>query len=288
MAESTDQPSGCGYLGFLSLIASLLGSALAAALYAALAPQVHIEKGMEGVAQFLLAMIIVFYFGIFVAVPVGLTLGIPMVALSRPLFGHVVIATLAFAIVGLLGGLAFRYLGGSIGSDNAELVFGACVGGMHPLVYARANGVPWCKVVRASLIGAAVVPSLAYAGEDVGNLWDSRAEFETRCADYYGTMAFIADRAALERFGDPVEREGKWHNEPKWRSLYVREDRVPIDKAHILIARDYAYVPGGFAGWITGGRRVERHCLSEKKGSDADMLRHRGFGNRPSLQDLTD
>jgi hypothetical protein len=55
-----------------------------------------------------------------------------------------------------------------------------------------------------------------------------------------------------------------------------------------LIARDYAYVPSGFAGWITGGRRVDRHCLSEKKGSDANMLRGRGFGKRPRLQDFTD
>lgn len=63
---------------------------------------------------------------------------------------------------------------------------------------------------------------------------------------------------------------------------------VLLDKSRVLIARDYAYVPGGFTGWITGGRRVERHCLTEKKGAEADLLRRRGFGTRPSLRDLAD
>jgi hypothetical protein len=288
MAEGTDQPSSVGNLGSLSLVASLLGSALAATMYPILTSQVHIEMGVEEIAFLPLGIVITFFFGIFIAVPAGLTLGIPMIAISRPLLGHVAISTSAFATVGLVGGLVLKHLGGIDGLRNAELIFGACVGGMHPLVYARANGVAWHKIVRALLIGAAVVPSLAYAWDDVGNLLSSRAEFETRCANHYGAMAFFADRAALERRGGPVNQEGTWHNERQWRSLYKREDRVPIDKAHVLIARDYAYVPGGFAGWITGGRRVERHCLSEKEGSTPDMLRHRAFGRRPSLQDLTD
>lgn len=289
MSEETAPVSGRGYIGLLSLIASLLGSALAATVFAAINSQVHVGTGMEGAAHFILAVSVVFFFGFFIAVPVGLAVGIPLMALSRRYVpGHIVIATLVFAVVGLLGGLAIKHVGGSSASGDAELVFGACVGGMHPLVYGRANGAPWLKVVAAMLLSAAVVPSLAYAGEDVGNLMDSQAEFETRCADRYGSIAFAADKADLQRSGIPVASKGEWYNQLKWRSLYAREDRVPLDKAHVLIVRDYAYVPSGFAGWITGGRRVERHCLSEKKGGDADMLRGRGFGKRPRLQDLAD
>jgi hypothetical protein len=233
MTEGNDPPSGCGYLVLLSLIASLLGSALATAVYVAMRyPQVHVGIGMEGAAYSLFVGSMVFFFGVFIAVPVGLAVGIPLMALSRQyLPSHVVVATLAFAIVGLLGGLAIKHFGGSTGLDNAELVFGACVGGMHSLVYGRARGVPWSKVVAASLLSAAVVPSLAYVGEDAENLMESKAEFETRCADRYGSMAFIADRAALSRSGRPAESKGKWYNQLKWRSLYEREDRVPLDKA---------------------------------------------------------
>ena len=61
-----------------------------------------------------------------------------------------------------------------------------------------------------------------------------------------------------------------------------------MDEARILILRDYAYVPGGFAGWITGGRRVERHCLSEKRGTAVALMRRHGFGRPPTLGDLED
>lgn len=290
MIESNNPPSGCGYLGLLSLIASLVGSALGAAVYAAMHySQLGGDTGIGGPASVLLSALFIFYCSIFVAVPVGLAVGIPLMALSRQyLSSHVVIPTLAFGIIGLLGGLAITDIGGGISLDNAELIFGACVGAMHPLVYGRANGVPWPKVVAASLLSAVVVPSLAYAGEDASNLLDSHAEFETLCADRYGSMAFVRDRADWERHGYPVEYKGKWRNQLQWRSLYKREDIVLLDSAHVLIARDYAYVPSGFAGWLTGGRRVERHCLSEKKGRDADVLRSRGFGTRPFLQDLAD
>lgn len=102
-------------------------------------------------------------------------------------------------------------------------------------------------------------------------------------------MAFVADRAALERLGSRVHvGQGKWYNQRRLRSLYASERWIPLDEARTLIARDYAYVPSGFAGWITGGRRVERHCLSEKKGSAIALLRRYGFGQRPTLGDLED
>mgnify|MGYP001043922221 FL=1 len=212
-----------------------------------------------------------------------------MIALSRRCLLHrIVIATLTFAVGGLLVGLAIKHIGGSTGLENAELIFGACVGGMHPLIYSRAFGVSWFKIISALLLGAAVVPSLTYAAEDVINLMDSKAEFETRCAGHLDSLAFVAEKATLDRLSEPMENIGKWRNQLKWRSLYEREDRALLDKSHVLIARDFAYVPSGFAGMITGGRRIERHCLSEKKGSDADMLRARGLGKRPKLQDLAD
>lgn len=92
---------------------------------------------------------------------------------------------------------------------NAELAFGACIGGMHPLVYGRGHGVGWFKILLASLLSALVVPALACAGNDIGNLMDSRRAFETKCADRHGSMAFKADRVALERSGDPVEAKGR-------------------------------------------------------------------------------
>jgi hypothetical protein len=287
--EEPNIRSGCISLGLLSLIACVMGTALAAAIFVPTQFPVQAGSWAEGAGYFLTGTIIAFLFGAFIAVPIGLMVGIPLLALSqRYLSNHVIIATLAFAVLGLLGGLAIKHFGGGSGLGNAEPIFGACVGGMHPLIYGREKGVPWFKIAAAFLLSAAAVPSLAYAGEDVGNLTDSEAEFESRCADRYGSMAFVADRAALERFSDPVESKGKWYNQRALRSLYAREDRVPLDRAHVLIARDYAYVPSGFAGWITGGRRVERHCLSEKKGVNADMLRGRGFGKRPRLQDLAD
>lgn len=285
MSDDAAPPSGCGYLGLLSLIACLLGSALAAIVFAGVDSWAHVGSGA---VDFVSTAAFVFFFGVFIAVPVGLAFGIPLMALCRRYLRHTMIMTLVFAIIGLLGGLSIRYFLGASGIGNAELIFGACVGGLHPLVYGRAKGVAWFKIIAASLLSLAVVPSLAYAGEDVGNLMDSQAEFETLCADRYGSMAVIADRTDIERLGGPVRRIGQWHNQLQWRSLYAREDRTLLDDAHVLIARDYAYVPGGFAGWITGGRRVERHCLSEKRGVDADMLRRRGFGVRPKLQNLAD
>lgn len=279
--------SGCSHLGLISLISSVLGSALAATVYAAINPHVNAHESSGGVSDFLLVASMVFFFGLFLAVPVGLAVGIPLMALSRRyLAGHVVLATIVFAIMGLFGGLAIRHLGGSNDIDNVQLVFGACVGGMHPLVFGRANGLSWYRVGAALLLGAIIVPSLAYAGKDVVNLIESRAEFESRCDDYYGVLATIADRAALERHGSRLVSRGVWRRDGKWRSLYAREDRVALDEARILIARDYAFVPSGLAGMLTGGRRVERHCLTEKTGDDAEMLRRRGFGKRPTLEDL--
>lgn len=285
MSDDAVPLSGCCYIGILSLIACLLGSVLAAIVFAGVALRTHVGSG---VVYYFSTATFVLFFGVFIAVPVGLTFGIPLTALCRRYLRHTMIMTLVFAIIGLLGGLSIRHFLGASGIGNAELIFGAYVGGLHPLVYGRANGVAWFKIISASLLSLAVVPSLAYAGEEVSNLMDSQAEFETLCADRYGSMAVIADRTEIERLGDSVKRIGQWHNQLKWRSLYVREDRTLLDDAHVLIARDYAYVPGGFAGWITGGRRVERHCLSEKRGVDADMLRRRGLGVRPKLQDLAD
>lgn len=280
---------GCSRLALISLISSVLGAALAALVYAAINPRVHAVEAGGGAGDFLLVASIVFFFGLFVAVPVGLAAGIPLMALSRRhLSDYVVLWTIGFAITGLLGGLAIRHLGGSNDIDNVQLVFGTCVGGMHPLVYGRANGLSWVRIVTALLVGAAVVPSLAYAGDDVVNLIESRAEFESRCDDYYGVLGVVVDRAALERHGTKAESRGVWRRGMEWRSLYAREDRIALDDGTILIARDYAYVPSGFAGMVTGGRRVERHCLSEKKGGDAEMLLRHGFGKRPALKDLSD
>jgi hypothetical protein len=202
---------------------------------------------------------------------------------------NIVLATLAFAVIGLLAGLAAQKLGGSGGLflGNAELAFGTCIGGVHPLVYGWGHGVGWFKILLASLLSALVVPALACAGKDIGNLMDSRRAFENKCADRHGSMAFKADRWLWNDPAIPWKlTKGRWIRDLGLHSLYVREDRVPLNNTHVLIARDYAYAPGGLAGWITGGRRLERHCLSKKKGSAADMLRARGFGKPPKLQDL--
>lgn len=279
--------SGCSHLGLISLTASVLGSVLAAMIYAAINPHVHAFTPVGGVMNFLLVANIVLFFALFITVPVGLLLGIPLMALARRhLSERLFFATLAFAIIGLLGGLAIRHLAGTYAVDNVQLVFGACVGGMHPLVYARAHGALWSRIGTSLLLVSAVVSLLAYAGRDVVNLIDSRTEFESLCDGDPGVHGVIADRAALERLGRDVESQGKWRKDMKWLSLYRREDRIPFDDAHILIVRDYAYAPVGLAGFATGGRRVERHCLSEKKGRDADMLRGLGLGKRPALADL--
>ncbi|WP_445191827.1 hypothetical protein ACT009_14810 [Sphingomonas sp. Tas61C01] len=97
----------------------------------------------------------------------------------------------------------------------------------------------------------------------------------------------MADKTALGRSGqEKLVGQGKWFNQRQWRSLYASERWIPLNNARVLIARRYAYVPSGFAGWITGGRRVEDHCLSEKKGHAAALLRRSGFGQRPTLHDL--
>jgi len=282
MEEKIDRRVGCGNLARISFLASVLGSALAAAIFS-------VAHGNGGVFPALNAAVSVFFFGGAIGVPTGLLVGIPMLAVGRRLLPHhIVAATLGFAIIGLLGGFLMKHFAGGAGFGNAEVVFGACVGGMHPLVFGCANGVKWPRIFVALLLSAVAVPAAAFAGESAQNLIGSHQQFETQCADRYGTMAFVADRAALERLRRPAQGKGNWYNQRRWRSLYARENWTVLDEAHILIMRDYAYVPSGFAGWITGGRRVERHCLSEKKGSEADMLRRRGFGKRPSLGDLAD
>lgn len=286
--------SGCAYFGFLSVAASVLGAALGAAVFSAdfifsssrLASQ---QNFWQAVGELPLVFGMVFFFGAAVAVPVGLIMGLPMLAICRSVISRFPVAsTLAFAVIGLLGGFVIQQFGGSAGLDNAELVFGACVGGMHPLVYCRAKGFTWSRLSVAFLVAAAFVPALAFAGEDFENLNKSREEFDVRCADRYGSMVFVADRKAIEQVKYPAPIDGKWLNQRKWRSLYAREKQYPISTAHVLLARDYAYVPGGFAGWITGGRRIERHCFSEKSGRSFQALRERGFGKRPTLADLSD
>lgn len=280
MISETQSPPSWSRLSLLSLIASVLGSLIAALIFAALhAPFTFIP----------LATLFYLYFALFGCVPVGLAIGIPLTALThRYISRHLLLTTLAFGIIGLLGGVAIKHFGGTIDLGNAELLFGSCIGGMHPLVHTRANGASWRRITAAFLFSAAAIPLVGYAGEDVSNLIESKSEFETRCADLYGSMAVVRDRADLERAGEPGRVEGKWRNQLKWRSLYGREDIFPINKTQVLIARDYAYVPSGIGGSITGGRRVARHCLSEKNGHEAEMLRARGFGKRPDLKDLAD
>lgn len=211
--KGTDQSSGCAYLGFLSLIASLAGAALAAMVYTAMHySRFAVGSGWETAGNLLLATGMVFYFGAGMAVPIGLLLGIPLLASSRRYLHHTVLAALVFAILGLLGGLAIKHFGGSSGLGGAEFVFGACVGGMHPLLYGRANGVAWSKIYAALLLSAMIVPSVAYAGEDVWNATESRHEFEKRCTDIYGSMAVVRDRADMERWGIPPPYDGKWQS----------------------------------------------------------------------------
>lgn len=282
MVEKTQERAGCLYLASVSLAASLLGSAVAAPIVSMM--------DTDGGQTFPIAFVI-FFFGIWIAVPIGLLMGIPMLAVTRRFLPkHVILATPLFSIVGLLGGLVLQDWDGSNGFGNAFAVFGACIGGMHPLVYSRLSGGQWRSILAASLLSGAIVPSVAYAGESVHNMIESRREFAVRCADRYGSMAFVTDRAALERLASRRRQfgQGKWYNQRQWRSLYAWERRVSLDDARILIARDYAYVPSGFAGWITGGRRVERHCLSEKTGPVAAILHRHGFGQRPTLADLED
>lgn len=286
LRQTGSDQSGCAYLGILSVAASALGSVLGAAVFSAYHVFfAHGLSGWESVGELLLIFGMVFFFGVVIAVPVGLVIGLPMLAGCRAaMFRYPVVSTLAFAVIGLLCGLAGR----STGLDNAELVFGACVGGMHPLVYCRAKGMAWPLLSITFLVAAVSVPAIAYASEDFHNLIKSREEFEERCADRYGSIAFVADRRAIEQRRNPVSTDGKWINQRKWRSLYAREASYPINADQVLLARDYAYVPSGFAGWITGGRRVERHCLSGKAGRSLQALRERGFGKRPTLGDLSD
>lgn len=285
---------GCAYLGFLSIVASALGSVLGAAIFSAefVFSASHLATRLdrlEALGEFPLVFGMVFYFGAFISIPIGLVIGLPMLAICRSVIARFAIAsTLVFAVIGLLGGLTIQHFGGSAGLDDAELLFGACVGGMHPLVYCRAKRITWSRLTVAFLVAAAFVPALAFAGEDFDNLNKSREEFEKRCADRYGSMAFVADRKAIEQVKYPVPIDGKWLNQRKWRSLYAREKQYPISAAYVLLARDYAYVPSGFAGWITGGRRIERHCFSERSGRSFQALRERGFGKRPTLSDLSD
>ncbi|MCW2395502.1 MULTISPECIES: hypothetical protein [unclassified Sphingobium] len=287
-AKSTDEPSGCAYLGLLSFIACLLGSALAAPVFIGTTySQFLLGSGWENGANFLLSVMFVSFVGAFFAIPIGLLLGIPLLAACRPFLHYTALAAPVFALSGLLTGLAVKHFS-EVEFGSAELVFGACIGGMHPLVYGRASGVAWSKICIASLLSTIIVPAVAYAGEDVLNAIGSRHEFEERCADIYGSMAVVRDRADMEQQDPAYPYAGKWLNQRKWRSLYAREDVTLLDETQVLIARDYAYVPGGFTGWITGGRRVERHCLTDKTGVDADFLRGQGFGVRPNLRDLAD
>lgn len=168
MEETINQRRGCAYLGLISLVASGLGSVLAAVIFS----MVH----GGGSSDILLVIIIALYFGGAIA--------IPMLAVSGRLMSrHIVFATLLFAIIGLLGGLVLKHVGGDSGLANAELTFGACVGGLHPLVYGRAKGVGWLSILAALSLSAVLVPSAAFAEESVQNLIDSRKEFESRCAD---------------------------------------------------------------------------------------------------------
>jgi hypothetical protein len=278
MDEKIIRTPGCLHIGQVSVGASLLGSAIAATIFSTIE--------MEGTHALLLGPPLIFYFGIWIALPVGLIVGIPMLAVSgRLLPRYVIIATPVFALVGLLGGITLQRLDGSGGLGDAPGIFGACIGAMHPLVYARANGAGWRKIVIALLGSAVAVPFTAWAGESVEEMRESRRKFEEYCADSYNSMALVADKTALKP-SDAMAglTQGKWFNHG--RSLYARERWIPLDETRILIARDYAYVPSGFAGWVTGGRRVERHCLSEKQGSTAALLRRYGFGERPTLADL--
>ena len=279
MDEGINRPRGCVDVALISVGASLLGSAMAATIFS------MIE--MEGAQAILFGPPLIFYFGIWIALPVGLIMGIPMLAIARPLLPrHTVLATPVFALIGLLGGITLHRLDGWNGLGDAPAIFGACIGAMHPLVYSRANGAGWRKIVIALLVSAVAVPFTAWAGESVEEMRESRRKFEEYCADRYNTMAFVTDRAALERTNGRARMgQDNWYDQGG-RSLYARERWIPLDEARVLIARDYAYVPSGFAGWVTGGRRVERHCLSEKRGSTTALLRRYGFGERPTLADL--
>jgi hypothetical protein len=276
----------------MSLAASALGSALGTLVSCALAlVSLNEPVGWEAAGLFLIVSSGIFLVGAVIAIPVGLLIGIPMLAGSRPLLPHHTASmTLAFALVGLVGGWLIRDLWGGAGLNGMEPTFGACVGGMHPLVYSRATRGVWPLLSVALLVSAVViaVPAIGSFAEDVKNVLESREEYEELCADRYNSMAFVADWAGLKKGQGWEPPDGKWRRNPIWHSLYARETHYPLDAAHVLIARDYAYVRGGIAAWLTGGPRVERHCWSEKTGKTVQLLQGHGFGKRPSIGDLAD
>jgi hypothetical protein len=290
MRQDTEERNGCFSLGILSIGSSTLGSILAAIIFSYLHQPIAVPPSLwEATARDILSTGLVVIFGAPIAIATGLFVGLPMLAIFGKLVARRPISsTIIFGFVGFLGGLTIQRAWNGDGLQNAELIFGACVGGMHAVVYSRAQGARWRTVFAAVLASAAILPATIYASDDLENLLDSRREYEVRCTDRYNSKAFVADRAAFERLGDPVRSTGKWYNQRRWRSLYEREDRLPLDNTRVLIGHDYAYVPSGFSGWITGGRRIARHCLSEREETAVNPLRQYGFGVRPRLRDLVD
>ncbi|WP_293884347.1 hypothetical protein [Sphingomonas sp.] len=136
--EQTDEDRDrFGYLAIVSVCASTLGSILASAvLFYFYLPDDGYAKSEELIA-------VLWLFGTQFAIVVSLFLGVPALlvfgkfATRRPLSG-----TIAFGFFGLLGAFIVPYTRDS-GMQNACLVFGACAGGMHVVVYNLARGVRW-------------------------------------------------------------------------------------------------------------------------------------------------
>ena len=196
----------------VSLTASFWGSVLATAiLVIGIVSTSSGSMEIEQAALLIPIALFVLVVALFVALPVGVLVGLPLLAAGRNFLpSHILTFTVMFALVGLLGGFIVENLVED--SGHVMLIFGACVGGMHPLVLARANGVRWPKLAASFLLSAAIVPSVAYAGEDAGNLMASEDEFEALCADPYGELASIQVREALDQDTLRNLYIGKWIN----------------------------------------------------------------------------
>ena len=83
----------------------------------------------------LLVGMVVMYMGAFIGIPVGLMVGLPLLATSGPIIQrHRLAMSLLFGLIGLAGGWM---IGNSMGASEsrAGMVFGFAIGALHALLY---------------------------------------------------------------------------------------------------------------------------------------------------------
>lgn len=282
------------YCAVIALGAAVLGSALGTLVYVGLAVR-HSElgSGSGSAITLVMASLLVWLTACVVAIPASLFLGAPLLWLGQGWIVRFPIAS--SAAIGMIGGVAALAIHHALSQGSIDpaaarwvsVLFGTCVAAVNAVVFYHRRKRLWSRTLLTT------ISALALAGVGSRALLDSVAnnaggrQYEAECR--LGHAIVVLDRVLLTRveqvlnsgdeFKAVIER-GEWHQvdgDPLVRAY----SSLSFGGKRVMALNDVAYAPLGLTALLRERRRVERHCLAELRGHQAELARRVGLVRRP-------